>query len=116
MHYGLFTYGSRGDVQPYITLASGLMKAGHSVILAAPQNFKTLVESNGIDFHALHGDAEETIYSAECLKVIRSGNDIAFICYMFRLLYNIREPLLQTILDCAGQVVVMVVNNLGAAV
>lgn len=116
MHYGLFTYGSRGDVQPYISLASGLINAGHRVTLAAPQNFKDLVENQGINFHALHGDAEEIIYSAECLKVIRSGNDIAFIRYMFRLLYNIREPLLQSIMDCAGQVDVMVVNNLGAAI
>jgi len=116
MHYGLFTYGSRGDVQPYIALALGLMKAGHTVMLAAPQNFKGLVEGYGISFHALYGDAEEIIYSPECLKVIRSGNDIAFIRYMFSLLYTNREPLLQSMTACAMQVDVMVVNNLGAAI
>jgi sterol 3beta-glucosyltransferase len=116
MHYGLFTYGSRGDVQPYIALALGLTEAGHTVTLAAPQNFKGLVEGYGIRFHALHGDAEEIVYSPECLEVIRSGNDIAFIRYMFGLLYTNREPLLQSMTACAGQVDLMVVNNLGAAI
>ena len=34
MHITLLTYGSRGDVQPFLALALGLQKAGHTVRLA----------------------------------------------------------------------------------
>jgi hypothetical protein len=35
MKIALLTYGSRGDVQPFLALALGLQKAGFSVRLAA---------------------------------------------------------------------------------
>jgi len=114
MHFGLFTYGSRGDVQPYMALALGLMYNGHQVTLAAPENFKGLVESYGINFHALHGNAEELIYSPECLQVIKSGNDVAFLKHLFNLLSNMKEPLLESLLSCGNQVDAFIVNNLGA--
>lgn len=78
MHYCLVTYGSRGDVQPFIYLALGLKDRGHRVTLAAPGNFKQLVEGYQIDFYPLHGDAEELINSPEFRKVIKTGSDIAF--------------------------------------
>jgi UDP:flavonoid glycosyltransferase YjiC (YdhE family) len=34
MHITLLTYGSRGDVQPFLALALGLQKAGHTIWLA----------------------------------------------------------------------------------
>jgi len=33
------TLGTRGDVQPFVALARGLLAAGHEVVLAAPQRF-----------------------------------------------------------------------------
>ncbi len=44
------TIGTRGDVQPYIALALGLQKAGHSVTLATHPCMRGLVESYGIEF------------------------------------------------------------------
>jgi sterol 3beta-glucosyltransferase len=82
MHYALITYGTRGDVQPYIALALGLLAKGHRVTLLAPQNFKDLVESYGINFHALYGDAEKLLYTPEALKVLRSGNTFSLMRYM----------------------------------
>lgn len=114
MHFGLFTYGSRGDVQPYMALALGLMQNGHKVTLAAPENFKTLVEDYGITFHALHGNAEELIYSPECLKVISSGNNIDFLKHLFKVLYDMRQPLLNSMVSCGNKVDAFIVNQLGA--
>jgi sterol 3beta-glucosyltransferase len=114
MHFGIFTYGSRGDVQPYVALALGLVKNGHEVTLAAPENFKGLVEGYGINFHALHGNAEEIIYTPECLKIIHKGNDVDFMRYLSKILTHIREPLLRDLLACAAKVDALIVNNLGA--
>jgi sterol 3beta-glucosyltransferase len=47
MKITILTYGSAGDVVPYISLALGLMDRNHEVILAAPQNFESQVKNAG---------------------------------------------------------------------
>lgn len=59
MKITILTYGSRGDVQPFLPLSLQLMEAGHSVKLAAPLRFKNLVEESGITFSPLAGDPED---------------------------------------------------------
>jgi len=59
MKITILTYGSRGDVQPFIPLSLRLMAKGHSVKLAAPFRFKTQVEEHGINFVPLAGDPED---------------------------------------------------------
>lgn len=59
MKITILTYGSRGDVQPFIPLSLGLMARGHSVKLAAPARFRSLVEEEGIEFISLAGDPVE---------------------------------------------------------
>ena len=59
MRISILTYGSRGDVQPFLPLSLRLMEAGHFVKLAAPRRFKSLVEEHGIEFVSLAGDPEE---------------------------------------------------------
>lgn len=59
MNITILTYGSRGDVQPFLPLSLGLMARGHSVKLAAPSRFKELVEGYGIRFVSLAGDPED---------------------------------------------------------
>jgi sterol 3beta-glucosyltransferase len=59
MKITILTFGSRGDVQPFLPLSVGLMAKGHSVKLAAPRKFKELVEGYGIQFFPLVGDPEE---------------------------------------------------------
>jgi len=56
--FSLLTYGSRGDVEPFVALGLGLSRAGHSVRLAAPAPFRPLVESYGLSFSALPGDPD----------------------------------------------------------
>ena len=59
MNITILTYGSRGDVQPFLPLSLGLMARGHSVKLAAPLRFKELVEEYGIKFIPLPGEPED---------------------------------------------------------
>ena len=59
MNITILTYGSRGDVQPFLPLSLGLMANGHSVKLAAPLRFKRLVERYGIQFISLPGEPED---------------------------------------------------------
>ena len=59
MKITILTYGSRGDVQPFIPLSLRLMEEGYSVKLAAPFRFKSFVEEHGIDLAPLSGDPED---------------------------------------------------------
>lgn len=52
----LLTIGSRGDVQPYIALALGLMKDGHQVAIVTHDDFKEWVEGYGIEHRQAGGD------------------------------------------------------------
>ncbi|HXD09174.1 MAG TPA: glycosyltransferase [Anaerolineales bacterium] len=59
MKITILTYGSRGDVQPFLPLSQGLRANGHSVKLAAPSRFRNLIEQYGIEFIPLAGEPED---------------------------------------------------------
>lgn len=50
------TIGSRGDVQPFIALAQGLLRAGHDASLASHPVMKRLVEAHGVRFAPIGPD------------------------------------------------------------
>ena len=58
MKIAILTYGSRGDVQPFLALSLGLQNAGHTVKLAAPHRFADFVKKRGVSFVPLAGDPE----------------------------------------------------------
>ena len=53
---GLLTYGTRGDVEPFLALAAALQRAGHRPRLAAPGTFAALAAAHRVPFHPLPGD------------------------------------------------------------
>jgi sterol 3beta-glucosyltransferase len=54
----LATYGTRGDVQPFVALGLGLQRAGHRVRVAAPAAFESFVTRYGLSFAPLAGDPQ----------------------------------------------------------
>ena len=54
----MFTMGTRGDVQPYIYLSKGLMKAGYDVTLGTHPCWRGLVESFGVHFEPVGPDID----------------------------------------------------------
>lgn len=59
LKFVLLTIGSRGDVQPYIALAKGLMAHGHKVKIASHSEFREWVEGYGIEYAEIAGDPAE---------------------------------------------------------
>jgi hypothetical protein len=51
--------GSRGDVQPFIALAKGLIQYGHRIRVATHETFREFVTQNGLEFYPLAGDPAE---------------------------------------------------------
>ncbi|MGZ3756605.1 MAG: glycosyltransferase [Mucilaginibacter sp.] len=111
MNIGIFTYGTRGDVQPYIALALGLMANGHKVIIAAPENFEGFIEGFGIPFHPLYGNAEEGMQSADGQRVLRAENTIKLMKYFFGVLNQIKVPLRKSYLEGFNKVDFIIANS-----
>ncbi|KAK2461690.1 hypothetical protein APHAL10511_006153 [Amanita phalloides] len=59
LHFTFLTIGSRGDVQPYIALAKGLIADGHRCRIATHGEFRAWIESHGIEFGYVGGDPAE---------------------------------------------------------
>lgn len=53
------TIGSRGDVQPYISLCKALIKEGHEPVIATHGMFEDWVRGHGIGFAPVAGDPAE---------------------------------------------------------
>jgi sterol 3beta-glucosyltransferase len=111
LHYCLVTYGSRGDIQPFIALALGLMANGHKVTLAAPGNFKPLADSYGVDIYPLYGDVEVMVNSPQLRECISSGSNIAFVRSMLKETHDMRGPLFNDICKACENADAMVVVN-----
>ena len=77
MRIAIVALGSRGDVQPYLSLGKGLKAAGHFVRLITHQNFERLVTSHGLEFYPVKGDVQAVIESPEMLKLLEQGNFLA---------------------------------------
>jgi UDP:flavonoid glycosyltransferase YjiC (YdhE family) len=88
MKITILTYGSRGDVQPFVALARGLQNAGHIVRLAAPHRFENFVTQHKINFIPLAGDPEKmSVYLNNA-----GENPIGMIKSMADYVYAIAEP------------------------
>jgi len=53
MHVVLSAFGTRGDVQPLLALALGLVRRGHRATLVAPPDFAEEAREFGIAFHPM---------------------------------------------------------------
>ncbi|NDU99944.1 glycosyltransferase [Pseudoroseicyclus tamaricis] len=69
----IITYGSRGDVEPYVALGLGLKASGHQVALATAGRFAGWVRSFGLDFHTID-DASLDQIDTPAGKTMIEGN------------------------------------------
>lgn len=95
MRVAVQTLGTRGDVQPYIALALGLVERGHEVQIAAPVQFEAMVSGRGIAFAALPGEFLELINTPEGQAALAGGQGFGA---GLKLLKHVR-PLMRSLLD-----------------
>ena len=110
MKIGIFTYGTRGDLQPYIALALGLIKNGHQVQISATEDFREFVEGFGVPFQSLWGNAEALMNSEEGQAILRTENSIKLMKYYFNVLHNNRDLLRNSYLEAVSQVDYIIAN------
>jgi sterol 3beta-glucosyltransferase len=84
MKITILTSGSRGDTQPYIALGLALKQAGHSVRLAAFENYESFVRSYGLDYFKVRGDVTSVAAG-------KSGQNAAKVDNPLKLLLSFNE-------------------------
>jgi len=72
----VMTYGTRGDVEPFVALALGLRDAGFAPTLAAPARFRSSVEAHGLAFAELSDAVLGLIDSPDGWTVMHGGAGI----------------------------------------
>ena len=70
MRIVILTFGSRGDVQPYVALAKELLARGRDVRLIGPDDFASWVEGHGVPFHGAGFHVRRVIESGELLATL----------------------------------------------
>lgn len=93
MKFKLLTLGTRGDVQPFISLGQALQKAGHSVTICTADSFKAGVLQAGIEFASIRADFLALTQSEEGKKLI-SGNPVEIMRKMKSLIYPLMKNML----------------------
>jgi UDP:flavonoid glycosyltransferase YjiC (YdhE family) len=88
------TIGTRGDVQPYVALAQGLIAAHHRVTLCTHRTFQPFVEAHNVEFAPLAGDIRSLLASDVGRRLLVERNPLAAV----RKLHSLAAPLLRQVM------------------
>lgn len=70
----ILTLGTRGDVQPFVALAQGLVRAGHQALVCGPHQFEDFVRQRGVEFAGVDdGPMHQLDSGAQAGEVIQGG-------------------------------------------
>ncbi len=70
----LSSFGTRGDVQPYLALAVGLQRSGHQVTLSTSRTFSDWIHAYGVRTQPIRLSMQEVMQQPEVQAVLRSKN------------------------------------------
>jgi len=74
----LTTFGSYGDLHPYLAIALGLKARGHSPVIATSSVYQEKIESAGVQFRPLRPNLEELVIDPEIMRRVnhlRTGSE-----------------------------------------
>ena len=104
MKITIFVLGSRGDIQPHIALGQGLKQAGHTVKLAAPENFQSFALAHGLDFFSIAPDSQAIMAGELGQRMMTSGeNGPAFLHYLAEMVSSYADECLAASLKACEQ-------------
>lgn len=73
------SFGTRGDVQPYLALAVGLQRVGHRVTLATSYNYTEWIQAYGVNAHPARFSVQEFTQKPETQAILWSRNPIRIV-------------------------------------
>jgi sterol 3beta-glucosyltransferase len=76
MNILISTFGTRGDIQPFIALGRGLTAAGHAVIVCTAEGYRPFVEAHGLRHAPMTNDLLDLIHAAEGRAAMEGGGKV----------------------------------------
>ena len=70
----IYTFGTQGDVQPFVALARGLARVGHEAVVCTAEGFRELVEAHGVSFVHMGDEMLELVQ--EAMPAMRGRGDV----------------------------------------
>jgi len=113
MRIAIPTIGSRGDVQPFIALAQGLARVGHTVTLASHPTMRPLVLSHVVAFQPIGPDLDFAREAAAIRK--RSRGVVTGLVRAMRLSFQVLQASHDDILSLCRQADLVAVSAQSAA-
>ncbi|MBV2357667.1 glycosyltransferase [Streptomyces sp. J2-1] len=101
MRISVSTAGSRGDFEPYVALAQGLIGAGHEVVFAAPRDARRLVAGTDAEFVEMDLEVREVFRSEEGQRWLAAGDAEAYLAGIARMLSQARHTVGASVLAAA---------------
>ncbi|MEL6719527.1 MAG: nucleotide disphospho-sugar-binding domain-containing protein [Bacteroidota bacterium] len=98
MKISLCTIGSRGDIQPFLTLGEYLSNSGHEVKVSSAKMYQSLAEKYDVAYEYFEGDFE-SIIDDEALKKEIGKNPFTINKQLKEKVYAIIENSLETFYD-----------------
>lgn len=82
----ILTFGSTGDVLPYVALGKGLMDRGHFVVICTNSRFEEFVKQNGLSYSYMSDEITQLIESAMGRNILEGlTNFVGFCKAIFKL-------------------------------
>jgi UDP:flavonoid glycosyltransferase YjiC (YdhE family) len=93
----LNTFGSFGDLHPYLALAIELRRRGHEAVVATAEVYRTKVEAEGVGFAPVRPDVGELLNKPELIAKLwdpRDGTEFLIRDYLMPVVHHSFEDLL----------------------
>lgn len=113
MNIRIPTIGSRGDVQPFIALAQGLVRADHQVTILTHPVMRNLVEDHGVPFAPIGPDVDMEEVTSSIRQ--RSRNPWAGLMQVMRFAFEMLERSHEDILAACQAADLVIISASGAA-
>ena len=72
----IVTAGSRGDVQPYVSLGKGLKTAGHTVTVCTCSSFEPFIREHGLEYGYMNDDFIKLVDSEAGRDAMEGGSNM----------------------------------------
>ncbi|RUO36098.1 UDP-glucose--sterol glucosyltransferase [Aliidiomarina shirensis] len=76
MNVLILTYGTRGDVQPYVALGQGLKRAGHCVTVSTSSRFSETIKAAGLNYAFMNDGMLRLLDAPEGKGALEDTNNI----------------------------------------
>ncbi|MDP2345274.1 MAG: glycosyltransferase [Deltaproteobacteria bacterium] len=95
----IFALGSRGDIEPYIALAQGLVRSGQTVRVVTNEDFTVLVKSYGLDVWPIDVSVEAALRAKNAAAAMEGGGFFS----AFRVLREHAERGARRLIEIGGE-------------